>query len=758
MIHFHNLFVRQAAAALALAVSVAAFAAEKEPVDYVNPYMGNISHLLVPTFPTVQLPNSMLRVYPVRADYTADQLGGLPLIVTHHRERSAFNLAVYQGDVAAIGARPAGYTYDNERLTPYSFYVYLDSACVDVDYAVAPQAAAYRLGLRRKDKPSYIMLSSADGRLAVSGNAVSGWQSLDGRTRVYIHAEFEQAPVRTYVVKGGKAVPGTAAEGRGACLAIGMPGGTEQVRMRYGVSFISAEQAARNMRRDAPSYDLDALKAAGRRAWNEALGRIEVVGGEEKDKEVFYTSMYRYYERQICMSEDGRYYSATDGKIHDDGGRPYYTDDWVWDTYRAAHPLRALLEPGKEADIVNSLVTMAVQGDSLWMPTFPESTGDSRRMNSNHGTAVVADALCKGITAFDVDAAYRACIGGIYYKSLAPWSGTNPGGWLNRFYIKHGYIPSLRPGEKEWLPDVNPGERRQPIAVTLGTAYDEWCLSRIAAYLGLDDDRLKYERRALNYRNVYNPETRFFHPKDSSGRFISPLDYAFDGGMGARDYYGENNGWVYRWDVPHSIADLISLHGGADRFNADLDQTFRQPLGRSKFEFYAMLPDHTGNVGQFSMANEPSLHIPYLYNYSGRPWMTQKRVRKLLDEWFRSDLMGLPGDEDGGGMSAFVVFSMMGIYPVTPGLPVYNIGSPVFPLVRIHLDGGRVFEIDARGASRDNKYIQSATLNGREWAKPWLTHDDVARGGRLVLQMGDTANRQWGARPEDAPPSGLNVK
>ena len=758
MIHFHNLFVRQAAAALALAVSVAAFAAEKEPVDYVNPYMGNISHLLVPTFPTVQLPNSMLRVYPVRADYTADQLGGLPLIVTHHRERSAFNLAVYQGDVAAIGARPTGYTYDNERLTPYSFYVYLDSACVDVDYAVAPQAAAYRLGLRRKDKPSYIMLSSADGRLAVSGNAVSGWQSLDGRTRVYIHAEFEQAPVRTYVVKGGKAVPGTAAEGRGACLAIGMPGGTEQVRMRYGVSFISAEQAARNMRRDAPSYDLDALKAAGRRAWNEALGRIEVVGGEEKDKEVFYTSMYRYYERQVCMSEDGRYYSATDGKIHDDGGRPYYTDDWVWDTYRAAHPLRALLEPGKEADIVNSLVTMAVQGDSLWMPTFPESTGDSRRMNSNHGTAVVADALCKGITAFDVDAAYRACIGGIYYKSLAPWSGTNPGGWLNRFYIKHGYIPSLRPGEKEWLPDVNPGERRQPIAVTLGTAYDEWCLSRIAAYLGLDGDRLKYERRALNYRNVYNPETRFFHPKDSSGRFIHPLDYAFDGGMGARDYYGENNGWVYRWDVPHSIADLISLHGGADRFNADLDQTFRQPLGRSKFEFYSMLPDHTGNVGQFSMANEPSLHIPYLYNYSGRPWMTQKRVRKLLDEWFRSDLMGLPGDEDGGGMSAFVVFSMMGIYPVTPGLPVYNIGSPVFPLVRIHLDGGRVFEIDARGASRDNKYIQSATLNGREWAKPWLTHDDVARGGRLVLQMGDTANRQWGARPEDAPPSGLNVK
>ena len=158
---------------------------------------------------------------------------------------------------------------------------------------------------------------------------------------------------------------------------------------------------------------------------------------------------------------------------------------------------------------------MAVQGDSLWMPTFPESTGDSRRMNSNHGTAVVADALCKGITAFDVDAAYRACIGGIYYKSLAPWSGTNPGGWLNRFYIKHGYIPSLRPGEKEWLPDVNPGERRQPIAVTLGTAYDEWCLSRLAASLGPDGDTLKYERPHLTAPKVYTQKTRFFHPQNT---------------------------------------------------------------------------------------------------------------------------------------------------------------------------------------------------------------------------------------------------
>ncbi len=282
------------------------------------------------------------------------------------------------------------------------------------------------------------------------------------------------------------------------------------------------------------------------------------------------------------------------------------------------------------------------------------------------------------------------------------------------------------------------------MAVTLGTSYDEWCLSQIAQELGKKDEADYYLRRSYNYRNVFNPETGFFHPKDKDGKFIYPLDYRYDGGLGARDYYDENNGYIYRWDVQHNIGDLISLIGGNEAFTSALDSMFNTPLGMSKWQFYSTLPDHTGNVGMFSMANEPSLHIPYLYNYAGKPWMTQKRIRTLLNQWFRNDLMGVPGDEDGGGMSAFVVFSQMGFYPVTPGSPTYNIGSPMFTDVKVDMGNGNTFEIRANNASDENKYVQSAKLNGVTLNQPWFNHSDIAAGGLLELEMGPKANKEWG--------------
>jgi predicted alpha-1,2-mannosidase len=381
--------------------------------------------------------------------------------------------------------------------------------------------------------------------------------------------------------------------------------------------------------------------------------------------------------------------------------------------------------------------------DHMWMPTFPEITGDSRRMNSNHGVASVLDAYRKGLRNFDIEKAYQACKGGITEKTLAPWSGA-PAGELDRFYKEHGYIPALKEGENETFPEVHGFEKRQPVAVTLGTSYDEWCLSQIAKELGKTDDFKYFEKHSFNYRNLFNPETGFFHPKDSEGNFIEPFDYVFSGGLGARNAYDENNGWVYRWDVQHNVPDLIRLMGGKDQFVQNLDAMFVQPLGKSKFEFYSQLPDHTGNVGQFSMANEPSLHIAYLYNYGGQPWKTQKTIRKLLYEWFRNDLMGVPGDEDGGGMSSFVVFSSMGFYPVTPGMPGYSIGSPLFENIKIDLGDGKVFEIEARNASTDNKYIQSATLNGKKLSSTWFNHEELSKGGKLILEMGNKANKNWG--------------
>jgi predicted alpha-1,2-mannosidase len=496
------------------------------------------------------------------------------------------------------------------------------------------------------------------------------------------------------------------------------------------------------MEREVAGKGVAELQETGRELWSDALGKIQIEGGSMEERIVFYTSLYRCYERPICISEEGRYYSPFDKTVHEDQGRPFYTDDWIWDSYRAQHPLRILIDPETEEDMIHSLVLSARQMEHFWMPTFPGVTGDGRAMNSNHGVACVLDAHRKGLSNFDLENAYLASRGAVMEKTLAPWSD-DPAGELDQFYKDHGYIPALREGEEETIPEVHGFEARQPVAVTLGTAYDQWCLAELAEILGKEEDASYFREASFNYRKLFNKETGFFHPRDAEGLFIEPFDYRFSGGMGARQYYDENNGWVFRWELAHNIPDLVDLMGGKQAFAEGLDEMFTEPLGRSKYAFYAQLPDHTGNVGQFSMGNEVSLHIPYLYNWADQPWKTQKRIRKLLHEWFRNDLMGVPGDEDGGGLSSFVVFSSMGFYPVTPGDPVYTLGSPMFEKVKVDLGNGEIFEIEARHASPENKYIQSATLNGEPLNSPWFPHEAL-RGGKLVLEMGPRANTSWG--------------
>jgi len=714
---------------------------KNQPVDMVDPYIGNISHLLVPTFPTIHLPNSLLRVYPERRDFTQIKLNGLPLVVTSHRGSSAFNLSPFQGEISDMNP-VIKFPYDQERLTPYSYSVYLDDQQIQVDFGISHQSAAYNLQFE-KNGPTYLILNSKEGGMNWDGTAISGYQLIENNTKVYLYLLPGDLPQNVSSLNGGGLTEATSAEGRNACLVLTYPEGTKELNIRYGISFIDESQARKNMEREVAGKSVDELQSTGREIWNEALGKIKIEGGTKDEKVVFYTSLYRCFERPVCISEDGRYYSAFDGSVHQDEGRPFYTDDWIWDSYRAHHPLRILIDSEREEDILHSFILMAEQMDNFWMPTFPEITGDSRRMNSNHGVSSVIDAYRKGLENFDLEKAYESAKGAITEKTLAPWSGM-PAGELDDFYKEHGYIPALYEGEEETILEVDAFERRQPVAVTLGTSYDQWCLSQIAEELGKTEEAEYFLKASYNYRNLFNEETKFFHPKDNKGNFIEPFDYKFSGGMGARGYYGENNAWTYRWDVQHNIPDLINLMGGKEAFVNTLDETFTEPLGRSKYAFYAQLPDQTGNVGQFSMANEPSLHIPYLYNYAGQPWKTQKCIRKLLHDWFRSDLMGVPGDEDGGGMTSFVVFSSLGFYPVTPGLPEYSIGSPMFEYVSIDLGNGKSFEIEARKASPENKYIQSATLNGEELNAPWITHQAIMDGGKLVFEMGSKANKSWG--------------
>lgn len=726
--------------------------ASKEPVDYVNPYIGNISHMLVPTYPTVHLPNSLLRVYPERENYTGNVLNGLPLIVTSHRGSSAFNLSPFQGNVGDIESI-ISLSYDNEVVKPYYYSVDLDDHEIFVEYAPSHQSGIYSIQFKQTEEPSYLVFNTRNGTLKSEKNSISGHQQLSNNTKVYIYFETDVEPLEIGTHKGGHIAPEEkAAQGKNAYFVIRYPAKTKEVKARYGVSFISVDQAKKNLQREINGYDLAAVAQKGRDVWNTTLGKIKVSGTDEDAKAVFYTSLYRTYERMICISEDGHYFSAYDGKVHDDQGKPFYTDDWIWDTYRATHPLRVIIEPEMENNMIHSYIVMTRQMPHAWMPNFPEVTGDSRRMNSNHAVAMVADAYSKGLRDFDLAEAYQVSKAAITEKTLAPWS-SKPAGVLDQFYKDRGYFPSLAPDEEETAPEVHGWERRQPIAVTLGTVYDEWCLSVIAEALGKKEDAKYFSERSLNYREVFHPETKFFHPKDTFGEFMPNLDYRFPPGIGGRDAYDENTGYIYRFDVPHNIGDLVNMIGGKQAFVHALEDMFSTPLGKGRPDFYHIYADHTGNVGQFSMGNEPAMHIPYLYNYAAQPWRSQKRVRNLLNQWFRNDLMGIPGDEDGGGLTSFVVFSQLGFYPVTPGLPMYAIGSPTFETASLDIGQGKTFSVVCQNYSPEHKYIQSAKLNGEMWDKSWFSHEDLMKGGKLELVMGKHPNKKWASGEDALPPS-----
>jgi predicted alpha-1,2-mannosidase len=592
-----------------------------------------------------------------------------------------------------------------------------------------------------KGGASIVVANRQAGSLHAGANGALNGQESVGDLKAYIYGEFT-APVKIQT------------ESTGDKTRLVATAQATTVEFRYGVSFISVEQAEKNLRHEIPDWGFDRVRDAAKARWNETLGRISVQGGTDAQRKIFYTALYRCFERMINISEDGQYFSGFDHKVHRDP-RPFYVDNWLWDTFRALEPLQTLLNPDVQADKIQSYVRMYQQ--SGIMPTFALAQGNYACMNGNHSAPWFADAWFKGVRNFDLATAYEGIRKRSLEDTLLPWR-LGPKGPLDDFYAAHGYMPALRPGEKETDPQVHPFEKRQPVPVTLENSLDDWEIAQIARVLNKPEDEKLFLRRAANYRNLFRADKGLMWPKDADGKWIEPLDPKFGGGMGGRDYYDENNGYTYTWDVAQDFKGLFALMGGTEKAQDNLDQLFREPLGRSKYEFQAKFPDSTSMVGQFSMGNEPSFAIPYIYNRLGAPWKTQKRVRMLLEAFFTDTLQGIPGDEDGGGMSAFVVFSMLGFYPVTPGIPAYDVGSPVFDKATIHLKNGKDFVIVARNNSHENKYVQSILLNGRPLGQVWFRHADIANGGTLELTMGDAPNLRLGADPATFPPDSLGTR
>jgi predicted alpha-1,2-mannosidase len=706
-------------------------------LKYVDPQIGGVATFLEPTKTRMHLPNSMVRMYPDRKDYKDDQIKSFPMTTRKHRSDPLFCLLPVSGNVSENLVPISAWDQELEIAHPYYYSTWLEDYNITLEFSPGEKTGFYRFNYGNKEIRKLFLkkLNGGDWQLNEDGSLV-GIESFEGM-KAYSYGVFD--------IKGDFAKVKTGKNTNNSWITWN---NTElkQVNFKYGISFISIEQAKNNLEKEMPNWDFEKVKNNAKEKWSNVLNQIEVEGGTEAHRRSFYTALYRCYERMVNITEEGKYYSNYDKKIHK-GEQNFYVDDWVWDTFLALHPLRYILQPDMESDMMASYVRMYQQ--SGWMPQFPQIHGDVPPMNGFHSTIMLLDAYNKGIKNFDINVAYEAMKKNALEGTMVPWrlGAASP---LDKLALKLGYFPALHPEEKETEPLVDSFEKRQAVAVTLAQSYDDWALAQLAKKLGKVQDYEYFSKTAKNYQNLYWKEKGFFMPKDATGNWID-IDPKFDGGMGGRDYYDENNGWTYLWNVQQDILGLQKLMGGRDTFEARLDRMFREDLGRSVYALNAKFPDFTGIVGQFSMGNEPSFHIPYLYNLTKSPWKTQKRIRMLLNTWFKDNIFGIPGDEDGGGMSAFVVFSSMGFYPITPGIPVYTIGSPLFSKIKINLPNGKVFTINAPNCNEKNKYIQKASLNGKNLDGPWFTHEDLVNGGTLELEMGSYPNKTWGAREENIP-------
>lgn len=487
----------------------------------------------------------------------------------------------------------------------------------------------------------------------------------------------------------------------------------EQITVSTAISGVSLEGAAANLLAEAPNDDFDKAREATRNLWNEELGRIEVEGDSINDIVNFYTALYHSKLAPTIYSDvDGKYFGP-DKKIHQTNGWNNYSSFSLWDTYRTSHPLYTIIDQARTNDMIKSFLAFYEQNGRL--PVWNFWGGETDMMLGYHAVPVIVDAYLKGIGDFNADSALQACVA---TANIDDYRG------IGLFKTK-GYVP---------YDVVDPyNSENWSLSRTLEYAFDDYCIARMAEKMGKKELAAEFDRRAQNYRNVYNPVYGFMVPRDSNGNWqpaFSPDEYT--------PHISESNGWQYLWSVQHDIDGLVSLMG-KDRFAAKLDSMMTYtPADTSKLPIFS-----TGMIGQYAHGNEPSHHVIYLFNKIDQPWKAAQYINKVLKEMYRNDPAGLCGNEDMGQMSAWYVMSALGFYPVNPVSGKYEIGTPLFRQAKIRLENGKTFTIKAPAVNADNIYVKSVTVDGKPWHESYLTHDQIMSGATVEFEMTSEPGHTW---------------
>lgn len=707
--------------------------------EYVNPFIG--TDFTGNTYPGAQAPFGMVQLSPDNGLPGWDRISGYfypdstiaGFSHTHLSGTGAGDLydisfmpvtLPYKEADAPLGIHSL-FSHDEETASAGYYQVRLKDYDINVELTATERCGIQRYTFPEADAAIFLNLRKAmnwdftnDTRIEVVDSVtIQGYRFSDGWARdqhIYFRTRFSKpfASVQldtAAVIKDGKRVGSSAIARFDFHTSAG-----EQILVTTAISGVSMEGAARNLAAEAPADDFDKYLAATRKNWNEQLSKVEIKSNDIDEKVKFYTALYHSMLAPTIYSDvDGAYYGP-DKQVHQADGWTNYSTFSLWDTYRAAHPLYTYIEPQRVNDMVKSFLAFSEQNGRLPVWNFYGSETDM--MIGYHAVPVIVDAYLKGIGDFDPKKALAACVA---TANIDEYRGIG-------LYKKYGYVPY----------DVTDhyNSENWSLSKTLEYAYDDYCIARMAEKLGEKQIADEFYKRSLNYKNVYNSQTTFMQPRNNKGTFIenfSPDDYT--------PHICESNGWQYFWSVQQDVDGLISLVGGKERFTQKLDSMFTyNPSADEDLPIFS-----TGMIGQYAHGNEPSHHVIYLFNAIGQPWKTQKYAAEVMHELYKNTPAGLCGNEDCGQMSAWYVFSAMGFYPVDPISGKYEIGTPMYPEMKMHLANGKTFTILAPAVSKENIYIQSVKLDGKPYDKSYITHEQIMNGSIFEFEMGNKPGKVW---------------
>lgn len=717
-------------------------------IKYVDPFIGTGGH--GHTYPGATVPFGMVQLSPDNGrngwdwcsgyHYSSDSIQGFS-----HTHLSGTGI----GDWCDISVMPAvhllpygkiykeKFSHANEKASPGFYQVKLENG-IRASFTASERCGLHRyifpsgstpvlrfdLGFHINwDAPTETFIRQINDSTIVGYRFSKGWANVQ---RVYFAARTSVPYKAVKLSEGAEEITGKETKGNSSAAQLlfkdvfGKP-----ILMKVALSSVSTDKAVIALK-EIQGWNFDKTKSAAEENWEKELQKIKVKSPDEKLKRIFYTALYHTCMAPVLYSDADGNYQNVKGEVLKMANGQRYTEYSLWDTFRALNPLFTLIQTERLPGILNTM--LAFYDENGLLPIWDLSTWETNTMTGYHSVPVLADAILKNVKGVDAQKAYTA----MKKSAMQNIRGSN-------FYRQYEYVPQDKYGSS--------------VTVTVEYSYDDWCIAQVAKKLGNKEDYEIFMKRSAYWKHLFDPATGFIRAKNSDGKWVEPFDPYLSEHDEKKAMYTEGNAWQHSFFVPQDVAGLAKAHGNNNQFILKLDSLFAvtsEVKGENK------LPDISGLIGQYAHGNEPSHHIAYLYSYVGEPWKTQEKVRLIVDSMYHANPDGYAGNEDCGQMSAWGVWSMLGMYPVNPASGQYVFGSPMFEEVVVSLSGSSKMIIRTKNAGKDHFYIQSIYLDGAPYIKTYIDHATLLKGGTLEFMMGAAPNKQFGISPGAEPASATN--